>query len=185
MRKRILVAALAAVSLGVAQAQGTAELEGEAAAKIDQLFSTLAGELQAAMKAGGPANAIAVCNERAPAIAADLSADGWQVGRTSLKLRNPDNAPDAWELQVLEAFESRRAAGEDPTRLVHAEVVEDGSGVFRFMKAIPTGELCLTCHGSDIRPEVEATLNELYPQDRARGYAAGELRGAFTLSKPL
>jgi hypothetical protein len=53
------------------------------------------------------------------------------------------------------------------------------------MKAIPTGEVCLACHGSDITPEVAAAIDERYPDDMARGYSLGDVRGAFSLSKPL
>jgi hypothetical protein len=53
------------------------------------------------------------------------------------------------------------------------------------MKAIPTAELCLTCHGEALDPELQATLDELYPADKARGFKEGDIRGAFTLSRPL
>ena len=54
------------------------------------------------------------------------------------------------------------------------------------MKAIGTAEKpCLTCHGSNIKPELAAKINSLYPEDKATGYKAGELRGAFTIMQPL
>ena len=67
------------------------------------------GELQAGLKAGGPTEAIAVCKDKAPAIAkSEQQKSGWaDVGRTSLKLRNPANKPDDWELAVLNKFEQR------------------------------------------------------------------------------
>lgn len=160
----------------------------EAKAIVQEFATTLQGELQAAMTAGGPTNAIAVCQDRAPAIAADLAErTGWEVGRTSLKVRNAaNNAPDAWETKVLQDFDARQAAGEDVKPMAHAEVVEGDDGqTFRFMKAIPTAQLCLACHGTEITPEVAAKLDERYPDDMARGYGLGEVRGAFTLAKPL
>ena len=70
--------------------------------------------------------------------------------------------------------------------MAYAEVVEAADGkTFRFMKAIPTAEVCLACHGSDITPEVAAAIDERYPDDMARGYSLGDVRGAFSLSKPL
>ena len=30
-----------------------------------------------------------------------------------------------------------------------------------------------------------AALGELYPEDRATGYTAGQIRGAFTISQPM
>ena len=53
------------------------------------------------------------------------------------------------------------------------------------MKAIPTGELCLLCHGETIDPDIAAAIDKAYPEDQARGFSLGDIRGAFTLSKPL
>ncbi|GAB6042307.1 Tll0287-like domain-containing protein [Endothiovibrio diazotrophicus] len=171
-----------------AMADEMAERTAASKAAVQQFFGELKGELMKAMKEGGPVNAIGVCSAKAPGIAHQISVEkGWKVGRTSLKLRNPANAPDAWERSVLEKFEARKAAGEDPKTMAYAEVVEqDGQKVFRFMKAIPTAEKpCLACHGENLKPAVAAKLDELYPQDQARGYHAGDIRGAFTISQPM
>jgi hypothetical protein len=152
-----------------------------------EFMKTLKGELMQAMQAGGPVNAIGVCKTRAPAIAAELGAlKGWQIGRTSLKPRNIANAPDEWERARLESFEQRKQAGENPAELEYYEVIEqNGQPVFRYMKAIPTAELCLACHGAKIDPAVAAKLAELYPRDQALGYQVGDIRGAFTFIEPL
>ncbi|HSV28201.1 MAG TPA: DUF3365 domain-containing protein [Candidatus Omnitrophota bacterium] len=50
---------------------------------------------------------------------------------------------------------------------------------------MPTGNVCLGCHGTEIQPEVGAKLTALYPADQARGYRLNDLRGAFTLEKRL
>ncbi|MBK1644627.1 glutamate synthase [Thiocapsa imhoffii] len=176
------------LATGVVSAEAPANPHAEEAKVIVQEFATtLQGELQGAMQAGGPTNAIAVCQERAPAIAAELSErTGWQVARTSLKPRNPNHVPDAWEEQVLVEFDARRAAGEDVQPMAFAEVVETPDGeTFRFMKAIPTAEVCILCHGSDLTPELVEAIDERYPEDMARGYSLGDVRGAFSLSKPL
>lgn len=180
------------VLLALAACQPVSEEEiqrrtAESRAISMEFMQTLKGELQAAMQSGGPVNAIEVCNKRAPEIAADFSAQkGWTVARTSLKYRNPDNAPDAWERAVLEEFEERKAGGEDPKQIYHADIVkDDGVTKFRFMKAIPAGPVCLACHGETIDATVEARIKELYPEDRARGYSAGDIRGAFTITQPM
>ena len=155
------------------------------------IIKSFAGELQAALKSamesGGPVEAIAVCNEKAPGIAMKHGeAKGWEVGRTSLKYRNPDNAPDPWEAAVLEDFERRKAAGEEVAKMDFGEFTElYGERVFRYMKAIPTGEVCLNCHGATINPDVEARLAEIYPDDHARGFSVGDIRGAFTIVQPV
>ena len=147
----------------------------------------LKAELQAALKEGGPTNGVAVCNEKAADIAANTSEElGLQIGRTSLKVRNPDNAADDWEHDVLNGFEEQKAAGEPMESLEFYEVVDiNGAETFRYMKAIPIAEVCLACHGKELTPELATKLDELYPEDQARGYEEGNIRGAFTVSQPL
>lgn len=192
MTKQLIPAltALFALTLAAAlAAQPPADPNAAEAKRIVKEFAArLRSELQHAIKAGGPVEAISVCQHKAPAIARDLSKQtGWDVGRTSLRLRNPKlDAPDAWEEQVLRELEARKAAGESVQGMAYAEIVAvDGEKRYRFMKAIPTGPLCLTCHGTAVTPEVASALHNLYPNDRATGYRLGDIRGAFTLSKPI
>lgn len=156
-------------------------------AVVQEFMGQLKGELEAAMKVGGPVNAINVCNKKAPAIAASLSEKyGWKIARTSLKTRNSSNAPDAWETRVLNDFEARKTKGEDVKPMAYFEAVNsDGKQNFRFMKAIPTGEVCLKCHGTEMAPAIKAKLQELYPNDMATGFKLGDIRGAFTISQPM
>jgi len=161
-------------------------LAAEARAIAAQFSEKLKSQLLGAIKAEGPVKAIEVCKVAAPAIASEASTGGWSVGRTSLKLRNPKNAPDEWEKQTLEFFEAEKAKGADASKLERSEVAaKNGVRKFRFMKAIPTAEFCLTCHGREVKEPVKAKLAELYPNDQATGFSLGDVRGAFTLSKPV
>jgi hypothetical protein len=165
----------------------TAEVKASRAA-AQQFGGALKEALQQAVQNGGPVNGIAVCHDKAGQIAADLAQKlGMLVGRTSLKIRNPDNAPDNWELAVLKQFEARKAQGESADKLEFFAIIDDDQGqkTFRYMKAIPTASPCLACHGENISPEVDVKLKEQYPNDKARGFREGDLRGAFTLAKPL
>ncbi|MDG1582266.1 DUF3365 domain-containing protein [Pseudomonas sp. GOM6] len=166
----------------LAQATDLAQLRSEAEALIPPFQQQLLASVQTAVTAGGPTQAVEACRQLAPGIAQQHSVAPWTVGRTALRLRNPDNRPDAWEQAVLEDFQRRSQAGEAVARLNRAEVV---GGEFRYMRAIATGEPCLACHGSAIKPELVQLLDRHYPQDQARGFTAGELRGAFTLRRPL
>ena len=154
---------------------------------VKEFMQTLKQELQASMQEGGPVNAVSVCNLTAPAIANTYSVrNGWKVSRTSLKLRNPDNAPDAWERSALDAFEKRKLAGEDPAQMEYYEVIRrDGGKELRYMKAIPTSRVCLACHGEALDSIVKTRLEKLYPHDKALGYQEGDIRGAFTVTQPL
>ena len=116
MQRLVILITLALASIGpnIHAADYDAEIIASRET-VQEFMQTLKKELQAAMQEGGPVNAVSVCNLTAPAIASTYSArNGWDVGRTSLKLRNPANAPDAWERSVLEAFEERKRAGEVP-----------------------------------------------------------------------
>lgn len=184
------VAALIVLGLCSAGLAGADEVQKrtEASRPVVQAFGgALKDALGKAMQEGGPAKAIEACNQVAPHIARDQSAKhGWEIGRTSLKTRNDANAPDAWERKVLESFEARKAQGENAEKIEHAEVVtENGKQYFRYMKAIPTGEVCLKCHGTEIDPALKAKLDSLYPNDQARGFKLGDIRGAFTVKQPM
>ena len=187
MKSRIVLVPLAVVAFLGAAPPATVPDATEAKALVAKLQSTLQGEVMGAMKEGGPAKAIEVCRDRAPKVSSQLSSEsGWKVGRTALKARNPKNAPDAWEKKTLEEFSSRAAAGEDTATLEKSEIVEAGATkTFRYMKAIRTGEPCLACHGTSVKPELAAKLKTLYPEDQATGFSTGDLRGAFTLSKKM
>ncbi|MBA3033298.1 MAG: DUF3365 domain-containing protein [Gammaproteobacteria bacterium] len=150
-----------------------------------KLLEVLQGEI---LKTGH-VGAITVCRDKAPQMAKALSEQtGWGIRRVSLKNRNAKAVPDIWEKSVLEDFERRLAAGEDPAKMDKGEMVSiDGRQTYRYMKALPTQDLCLDCHGTPnaLAPGVEAKLKELYPDDKATGYGLKQIRGAITARKPL
>ena len=161
-----------------------AQLQQQAIDIVKQFGGSLKPELKKAIQAGGPAHAISVCAEKAPAIAEQLRNEtGWYVKRVSLKPRNSETAiADAWEKMVLEQFDQRQANGETADKIAFSEVVD---GRFRFMKAQGVEGVCLNCHAAEIKPEVEAALKQKYPDDSARGYTLGQIRGAFSLAKDV
>jgi hypothetical protein len=143
--------------------------------------------LSAEIAQGGVASAVGVCNEKAPQMAKAASEQsGWAIRRVSLRNRNAKAVPDAWERSALEEFDRRAAAGESPATLEKSVMVEDGGRKeFRYMKALPVQQVCLGCHGSNetISADVAVKINGLYPQDKAVGYALGQIRGAMTIRK--
>ena len=154
-------------------------------AATHEFGTSLKEQLTMALEAGGPLLAIDVCNTVADQIAADISRKhGLSIRRTGLRVRNEGNAPDPFERQALERFVKDIAQGKDAERLEHFEIVSKDTGdIFRYIKAIPTAAApCLACHGTDIAADVRARLRELYPNDQATGFKAGELRGAFSVS---
>ena len=177
MRPLLLTTLLACTA-----AQAATPWQNEAAAQIPPFAEHLLGTVRQAIAEGGPTAAVRACQALAPQIASEHSQQAWQLGRTSLKVRNPDNAPDAWERAVLERFASAAEAGTPVKELRHGEEVD---GQYRYMQAIAVGEPCLACHGTAIKAEVREAIDQYYPHDQARGYQVGELRGAFTLSRPI
>ena len=182
----IITAGLVLGSLSVATASFAADetaLKQEGIQIIKQFGGTLKPQLIKAMKEGGPVHAIEVCANKAPAIAKQLSQEtGWNVKRVSLKARSTSAKPDMWEEKVLKDFDAQQAAGKPAGKLM-ATSMKDGK--FRLMKAQGVQGVCLTCHGTNIKPEVRAALLKHYPNDQATGYKLGQVRGAFSLTKVL
>ncbi|WP_286234945.1 Tll0287-like domain-containing protein [Thalassotalea sediminis] len=167
--------------LGFSATASELQLE-EAKQKIQVFAKTLKGSLTSAVKTGGLGAGVEICHKQAPEIAKSLSTDGWQVSRTSLKPRNLENKPAPWQKSVLEKFEQQKAAGKPVTDLAF---IERDNNTFLMVKAIPTGKLCLNCHGKSIDPTLQATINRLYPHDQATGFSLGDIRGAFVIQKAL
>lgn len=158
----------------------------QARAAATQLAGQLLPALQQALRDGGPANAVEVCSRQAQTIARAVSTPRLQIGRTALRVRNPANAADAWEHAVLEDFERQFRDGAEIATLEAWTVVQrEGRSIGRWIKAIPTAPICTTCHGSAIEPELAKVIRARYPDDRATGFRAGDLRGAFTATVEL
>ena len=188
--KHLFPAALIALMLAAPATAKDPALDGQAAeakAVIKQLATALQSELKAAKGERGAGGAVKVCQQVAPQIASDLTEEtGWQVRRTALKVRNPENRPRPQELRVLQDYAARAARGDSLAEMETLRIdTLDGQRGVHFMKAIPVQEACLACHGSDLATGVAEALGQAYPEDQAVGFAAGDLRGAFSLFKPL
>ncbi len=169
-----------------ALAQDLTQEAESARGAIQQLRQVMMQQLQTSMREVGPAEATAVCRHLAPEMAAEISAEtGWQIRRPALKARNPANHPTDLERGVLLGYLTRSLAGQSFEEMETVRLVEqDGKTYVHYMRAIPTLDACLTCHGSDLPPDVAAKIAEVYPEDEAGGFQAGDLRGAFSLLRP-
>lgn len=158
-----------------------------ARAAATNLGMVLKEQLFTAIAANGTAAAVDACKAIAPAVTGDISEKRHtSIRRTALKVRNPDNAPDAFERKVLDRFLEQINRGSDPATLEYTEITTEGHQKrFRYMKAIPMAEApCQACHGATIAPDVAERIRILYPDDQATGFAPGTLRGAFSVSEP-
>ena len=183
-RGRGLVIALALLVCGSLACQDTAEPPAVSEADLERAQATLApfkeqlvDELMGSLGEGEPENAIHVCRERAPEIAAQLSVGGVEMGRTSHKTRNPANAPQPWVEPLLAAYL------ETPTDTKPKAVYVDESTV-GYVEPIYVMSFCLSCHGPSVEPELLAEIQSVYPDDQATGFKANDLRGLFWVTMP-
>lgn len=172
MYKQLALSAAAAFMMtNCALAQEPASVSDRGA----ELLAPFKRDLMQALTAGmaeGPVAAIEVCQIEAPGIAASLSQEGVRVGRSSHRLRNPDNAPPDWLQPIMDAY-----LDDTESRMPRSVSLADGRT--GYAEPILLQPLCLTCHGSELPGEVARRIEELYPEDRATGFEVGELRGVF------
>jgi hypothetical protein len=142
---------------------------------FDAVQATLSGRLMEEMKAGGPSRAVTVCRDEAQALTKKVASESeMALGRTSDRLRNPLNAAPGWARPFVERSAGRKSAAIEP-------VVVDLGDRIGVLRPIGTAGACTTCHGvADKQPEaLRSLLARHYPQDKAVGFAEGDLRGFF------
>lgn len=96
-----------------------------------------------------------------------------KIKQTSLKFRNPANAPDEWEKTQLARF----AEAPDLTEYYSKDTI-DGEPYFRYIIPLKAADGCLSCHGGP----AGTTDMAGYAKE---GYQAGELRGAISIVTPM
>lgn len=149
---------------------------------IAELQKTLVGRLKEELGRGGPAAAVTVCRDEAQQLTRSIGErHGLEIGRTSHRVRNPVNEPRGWARHWIASWAGARAADAKPA------TYELDNGRLGVLRPIGTMDLCVMCHG---QPEaVEAVigdvLRESYPDDRATGFAPGDLRGWFWAEVPV
>lgn len=158
---------------------------GEAAASA--VGKKLITALNTALAAGGPEAAVVVCQTRALPLTAEKIADQptlVSVKRTSLRLRNPANAPDDAERLALDHVAKLVAAGQPPPPVLVQRIMTSTTPEWRVYRPIVTKAECLVCHGDPATqsPALRLTLQTRYPADAATGYAADQWRGLFRLT---
>ncbi|PSR14475.1 MAG: hypothetical protein DA408_07510 [Bacteroidetes bacterium] len=146
-----------------------------------ETFAELSGRLAAALEQGGVAYAVPFCSQVALPLADSMGrANNVIIRRTSLRVRNPADAPLAWETSLLQQFATADQAGEDLQPLV--QKLPDGTVVFA--APIRVQPLCLQCHGrlgETLETTDYAVIHQRYPNDQAIGYALGDLRGMWSI----
>ncbi len=152
----------------------------------DALTRDLQKRMLAAMAESGPMGAISICTYQVQAITINLERkEGVTAKRTSMRLRNLENAPDDYEKEMLNRFEALKIEGG-----LNAERIElreaGGVKVYRYTKPIFVDMSCLPCHGAreQVPEDIRTYLDERYPKDQATGYWDGDFRGIVSVTIP-
>lgn len=142
-------------------------------------FGALSAQLQQAIGERGTDHAIAFCNVHALPLTDSLSqAMNVSIGRTAVRYRNPENAPDQLDEHVMRHFEKQKLQ----FGMLPDTVVMNERGAYIYMAPILTLPACLRCHGipeAEIKPQTMDLVRSLYPDDKAIGFREGELRGMW------
>lgn len=110
-------------------------------------------------------------------VAGDL---GYRIHQVSDRFRNPRNAPDAYEAEVLKRFRATPGLREE-----YSITRVKGEPVFRYLQAFSADASCLKCHG---RPEdAPRFIKTLFPpdKDQAYNYRIGQVIGAASVTIPM
>lgn len=130
-------------------------------------------------------NSVEYCHDKAITLTKDFTASHPQVieiKRTSLRIRNPSNAPDKLEKKMLEKWDKIAKAGKELPEYEFDKVSENE---FRYYKPLKVATMCLTCHGQPAK-DLSTTIKAKYPNDKALGYKEGDFRGLIRVSvKPI
>jgi hypothetical protein len=167
----------------------TAKYEAELGQHAQDYMMGLKSVLVANMQAGGPLQAVNVCSDTAQQMSVLYSETmKVKVKRASFKNRNEQNVPDEFEAKAIKLFEELKIDGEltAKSNLVETATI-DGEQIVRDARPILIDAPCLNCHGteSQISNEVANVISEKYPNDKAKGYSIGDLRGVISVTKTL
>ncbi|MCB1139595.1 MAG: DUF3365 domain-containing protein [Leptospiraceae bacterium] len=162
--------------------EGASGFPGDSLKTFSNFKTDLAKKLTTALREKGAPGAIEVCSMASPEAEKAHSGNA-SVYRISDRPRNPDHAPDEFEMAVIQMWKSRKSEGKE-IGPVHFQSEKHEY----VMSPIPLhADFCLQCHGSaeEIQPATSQAIAELYPEDQATGYKKGELRGAFVARRAL
>ncbi len=158
----------------------------QAAMLADTAQKLLGQTLMSTIRNEGVPAAVAYCNVVAyPLVDSLAKANGATIKRASLRVRNPKDAPEDWEKEILEAYQYGIENGQPLSE--NAQLDEVKKYVLYTKPIAISNAMCLNCHGTQeqILPETMTKLKELYPDDNALGHQFGDLRGMWSIKIPV
>lgn len=154
---------------------------------IDQSGSALIAEVKRVLTTTAPAMAIGALHLKDYKLPAPLPGKPvvTTLRRTSLRVRNPANAPDAADLAALELIQEQLQRGDEVSKLLVQRVTLPGlPPEWRVYRPLVALKQCMDCHGADaiLAPGVADALKIFFPSDHAVNYRVGEWRGLLRVS---
>ncbi len=102
------------------------------------------------------------------------TANGWKIAQLAEKYRSPEHRLDYEALRVFKMMDDDAGL---MGMWIRTEM--DGRPGSRYFRRIDVEPACLACHGPKAsRPQF---VKDGYPDDRAYGFEAGDLRGLFSV----
>lgn len=142
--------------------------------------SQLGKNLMGAIQSKGTEGAVSFCNTRAIPITDSMSIlNNAIIKRVSDKPRNSNNEANKQELAHIETFKSL-LSNKDEIK----PIVEEGDQKVNFYFPIKTNAMCLQCHGvigGELNTSTYNKIQSLYPNDKATGYEANQIRGMWSI----
>ncbi|MFC2109058.1 DUF3365 domain-containing protein [Bacteroidota bacterium] len=143
--------------------------------------SVLGKNLMGKLQKEGTIAALKFCNEKAYPLTDSMSVyHKAKIKRVSDKPRNANNLANAKETEYIELFKKDLIENKESE-----PIIVESNGTTNFYYPIKTNDMCLKCHGKPKTQIKENTLKEihnLYPKDKAQGYASNQIRGVWSIS---
>ncbi|HEX4934125.1 MAG TPA: DUF3365 domain-containing protein [Gemmatimonadaceae bacterium] len=153
-------------------ARAVQEVEG-----LDLLRSTLAQTFVAGGLTATDSTFAQVCKPVKAKAMSLAKETGWSIAQLAERNRNAENALDAEARRAFAQFRHDPALASVVRRTTYKGVAGT-----RYLRRITVEPACLACHGArDQRPEF---VRRNYPADKAYGFAAGDLRGVYSVFIP-
>ncbi len=147
-------------------------------------FKAFVGHIKQKSHEGGLPAVVNFCHDNALKLTDSMSrVYNVKIKRSSHKLRNPHNAPDSLEKEILDNYFAKKQQGDKLSPIVK----KDTTGKIHFYAPIIIKKDCLKCHGEpgkDIPEPIYKLIKEKYPQDQATGFKIGDLRGIWDITFP-
>ena len=144
-------------------------------------FKVFKSNIQKVAAKDGLPGVVGFCHENAKKLADSLGkTHNVVIKRTSHKLRNAKNEPDADSKAVLEEYLKLQ----ESHKTMEPVVKKAPDGYVHFYAPIKLKKECLKCHGTpgqDITDEIYKLIKSKYPNDKATGFKEGELRGIWDI----